>query len=113
MVKKEIYILDFDNENDLEAGDSEDARLGVTINNAGTQELKFYISKGESKDRSEYKTYNWTGTVEQVKQINDGVINTEYMSSDSKGQWFKVRFNEDGLANFCTNSSSLDNDIYM
>jgi hypothetical protein len=33
------------------------------------------------------------------------------MSSGSKGQWFKVRFNKDGLANFWINSAGLSNDL--
>jgi hypothetical protein len=53
--------LDHDNENELEAGDYDNAYLYVTINKSGRQRLKFYISGGESDDRTEYKTYTWSG----------------------------------------------------
>jgi len=51
--------LDSDDENELEAGDYNNAYLNVTINKSGRQRLKFYISGGESGDRTEYRTYTW------------------------------------------------------
>lgn len=34
-----------------------------------------------------------------------------YMKSDEEGQWFKIKFKKDGLANFYINSSELKSDI--
>lgn len=43
--------------------------------------------------------------------IYDNETDNSYMSSSESGEWFKVRFDEDGLANFWINSSKLSNDI--
>lgn len=44
-------------------------------------------------------------------KIYDGTTKNCYFSSNEKYEWFRVKFDEDGLANFWINSSGLDSDL--
>ncbi|MCT4509025.1 MAG: GW dipeptide domain-containing protein, partial [Tepidibacter sp.] len=47
----------------------------------------------------------------QAKEIQNGTVYDENMSSHDKGKWYKIKFAQNGKANFWINSRELDNNL--
>lgn len=86
--------LTSDPEGQLGAGNNNVAYLDITVNKPGRQTLEFYISGGESEDRTEYRTYIWKMDEMLYESENGNYSIGRYNDSDGDRVKFKLNTTE-------------------